>query len=443
MRTKLVRTVVVSALACFAFSACDDNPVSQGRDSTAALAVNPTFALIDAADSTRISAVGLNRYADRTYATVTGTACDAKIQVAPDSGQTAGGVVVPSAGRVPIEPPDRWLVVGQTLGETCIDFSGGGQTARATVFVVPSTMEATIQPIVASGASATATVAFFDKAGNAVTGMDATDLSFSVANSAVASVDETGTVTGKAPGTTDLIVELGPQWSAPRVATAEFAVDPGVFPGTITPTTANWGDTITISAAAGTFDEDSDITFDDLIPYLVSFDESSEFVVVGPAGMGGSPSLILITGAGENQLAYAATIEVPNPSPVDANEPNNAGGGGGLSLSNLAETTPATLPFEQWISAGGLDLDDVFQITLAAETTIDVVLDWNYTDIDMDVLYYDGAGDLVFDFGCASSAVPETCSYTLAAGTYYIDVNVYDTHGVGEYATLLFKMTAQ
>ncbi|UCF18528.1 MAG: PPC domain-containing protein [Gemmatimonadota bacterium] len=442
MRTKLVRTVVVSALACFAFNACDDNPVSEGRDATTALAVNPSFALVDAADTTRVSAFGVNQYNEKTYTPVTGTACDAKIQVDLDVGQTAGGVV-PTDGRVPVEPPDRWLVVGQTLGETCINFSGGGQTAEATLFVVPSTMEATISSVIGSGASATAVVDFFDKVGDPVTGMDAADLSFSVANSAVADVDETGTVTGKAPGSTDLVVELGSQWAAPRSTSVSFTVTPGAFPGTVAPATANWGDTITISAAAGTFDDDTDVTFDGLTPYLVSFDESSEFVVVGPAGMGGSPSEIVITGAGENQLAYATTIEVPNPDPNDANEPNNAGGGGGLSLGDLGETTPATLPFEEWITTGGLDVDDVFQITLAAAAVIDVVLDWNYTDIDMDVLLYDGAGDLIFDFGCASTAVPETCSFDLAAGTWYIDVNVYDTHGVSEWATTLLKMTPQ
>jgi hypothetical protein len=213
----------------------------------------------------------------------------------------------------------------------------------------------------------------------------------------------------------------------------DFTVEPGTFGGTITPATANWGETITISAAEGTFDSDTEVTFDGLIPYLISFDESSEFVVVGPAGMGGSPSTILITGAGTDQLAFTATIEVPNPDPNDANEPNN----------DFATATPATLPFEEYISQGNLDIADVFQITLAAETTIDFLLDWNYTDVDMDIYVYDSGGSDTGEYGCATGAVPESCSITLAAGTYYIESYVWDMHGVSEWVTLQFTMTPQ
>ena len=427
MSTKSVRTAIIGAIASLAIVACDDNPVSSDREVTVGLAVNPTFAVVDAADTTRVDAFARNKYGDKTRPAVTASACDNKIAVVQDP------------ERVTIEPPDRWIVVGQTLGETCLNFSGSGFADSTVVQVVPSAIETTLASPLGSGSSAQASLTFLDKAAAPVMGMGPSDVVFSVANPSVADVDETGAVIGKSPGTTDLVVTLAPNWNTVRVSSVEFTVEPGPFGGTITPASANWGDTITVSAAAGTFDDDTDLTFDGLLPYVVSFDESSEFVVVGPAGMGGPPSEVLILNAGESQLAFVDTIDVPNPNPADANEPNNAGGGGGGTLPDLNEVTPATLPFAQWISVGSTDLDDVFQITLAAQTTINFGMDWNYTDADFDILFYDGTGSLISDFGCASGDAPEACSVTFGAGTYYIDVNVWDDGGFA-WSTVLLTM---
>lgn len=423
-----VRTGVVALIACLAVVACDDNPVSEGRGDATSLTVNPDFAVVNAADTTRISAFARDRYGDLTYGQVTFTACDAWL------------VLVPDETRVEAEPSDRTKVVSGTLGESCATATAGGLERTTTVQVVPRTMGTTIQSVIGSGQSATATVEFFDQNGDPVTGFDTSDLVFSVSNPSVATVDETGTVTGAAPGSASLDVQLDPKWNAIRTSSASFAVDPGAFPGTVTPSTVpGWGDTITVSAAAGTFDDDTEITFDGLLPYVVSFDESSEFVVVGPAGMGSSPSEMLITNAGPDQLAYTATVEVTDPNPNDADEPNNGGGGGGGSLPNTSESVAVTLPFEQWRSVGNLDLDDVLQITLVAAATVQFDVDWNFTDADVDVLIYDGAGSLTSNFGCATGDVPESCTADLGPGTFYVDINMYDAGG-HDWVTTLVKI---
>jgi hypothetical protein len=407
--------------------ACDDNPVSSDRDNSVALSLNPSHAIVDAADTTRVDVNSRNQYGAPTREAVTFTACDAKIAVEPD----------PTV--VDVEHPNRTLVIAGTLGSTCVVATAAGLTDTATVSVVPASIDIGLVSMIGSGASAASTLTFLDKAGNEATGMDESDVVYTVADPAIADVDATGTVTGKAPGDTELTAELADMWGAVRISSAEFSVAPATWTGTITPASANWGDTITVTAPAGmTFDFDARVEFDGLTPFPIS-SSGTEFVVVGPAGMGSSPSEVTILDVGPNQLAFADTIDVPDPDPADANEPNNGGGGGGGSLSDLGETTPATLPFEEYITLGTGDLDDVFQITLAAQTAITFVADWNFTDTDLDVLIYDSAGDLVSEFGCASAAVPETCTITFDPGTYYVDVNNYDPHDI-EWATVLLTM---
>jgi hypothetical protein len=423
--TYWVRTGVVGLVACLAVGACDDNPVGEGRGDARGLSVNPDFAVVNAADSTRIEAVSRDRYRDLTYGQVSFTACDAIITLVPDTAHPTG--------RVDIEAPERIIIFGETLGESCVIASGpGGLSDTATVQVVPRLMEVTLQSVIGSGESATAVVEYFDEDGNPVTGLDASDLSFSVSDGSVADVDANGTVTGKAPGDAELTVALSSQWSATRSDDAAFTVEPGPFGGTVVPATvASWGETITITAAPETFDDDTEVTFDGLPPYVVSFDSTSEFVVVGPVGMGGSPSELLILDAGESQLAFVTTVEVTDPDPMDANEPNN----------DLPEATPRTLPVDEWVSVDeDLDRSDYFILNLAAETTINFNVDWNYPDADVDVYIYDSGGADTGLYGCATGDVPEACTHTLGAGTWYIEIYVWDGHGHG-WLTTWFKMS--
>lgn len=423
MSTNWVRTGFVSLIACLAVGACDDNPVNQGRGDATSLAVNPDFAVVNAADTTRVYVVALDRYGELTYGQVQYTACDNKITLAPDTNKIQG--------RVPIEAPERTIVVGNTLGESCVIATGpSGLADTATVQVVPAEVEASLPAVIGSGATVATGLEILDKAGNPVTGFTTADLVFSVSDGSVADVDADGNITGKAPGDATLDVTLASKWNATRTASADFTVEPGTFDGTVAPATGNWGTSFTVSAGAEAFDDDSHVEFDGLTPYVISQD-ASDIVVIGPAGMGGSPSAVTVLDVGPNQLAYATSVEVPDSDPMDGNEPNN----------DFPEATPRTLPVDEWVSVHeASDRSDYFVLDLAAETTINFWMDWNYDDADLDIYIYDSGGSDTGLYGCATGAVPEVCSHTLGAGTWYVEIYVWDAGG-HDWLTTWFKMS--
>jgi hypothetical protein len=114
----------LGAIVILAAAACDDNPLSEGRDDTARFRLNPSVANVAVGDSTFVTAVAVNDFNEPTGESVQASACDAKISVAPDPQRSA------------YEPPERFVVKGVTAGESCVNVSGGGQTASVTVTVV-------------------------------------------------------------------------------------------------------------------------------------------------------------------------------------------------------------------------------------------------------------------------------------------------------------------
>jgi hypothetical protein len=115
---------VLGALAIVAIAACDDNPLEEGRDTTARFRLNPSVATVAVGDSTQVTAIAVNDYDEPTGQAVTATACDGKVSVAPHPGRSG------------YEPPERFVVRGVTAGESCVNVSGGGQTATVTINVV-------------------------------------------------------------------------------------------------------------------------------------------------------------------------------------------------------------------------------------------------------------------------------------------------------------------
>lgn len=320
---------------------------------------------------------------------------------------------------------------------TDVVFTAASLEATLTVISLPASLAITpIADTVLSG----------DSAVISVDGVDANGMNFGPVPFEITDIsDETiveatpsgAAVTAKAPGVT-IVTVTGP--GGELTATSRFTVVPAPFQGAFTPTSGAWGDTVTITAAPGpAFDSDTDVSFDGFAPYPIS-SSASEIVVIAPAGI--TVAEMVLVGVGPDQLAFVDTLVVTDPNPMDGNEPNNGGGGGDVVLSEPDSSTIAILPFDQIISLGLDDRDDVFQVVFAVETTVDFVLDWAHTDTDLDLLFYDGNGSLIFDFGCASAAVPESCSATFAPGTYHMDVNAFDMHG-HEWATARFTMTAQ
>jgi hypothetical protein len=115
---------MLGLVAMSAVAACDDNPLSEDRDVVDRLQLNPSFANVQVGAFTVVSAIAVNKHGEPTGDAVTGTACDAKINVQPDGTRTE------------FELPERFQVRGQTAGESCVNVSSGGKTATITINVV-------------------------------------------------------------------------------------------------------------------------------------------------------------------------------------------------------------------------------------------------------------------------------------------------------------------
>jgi hypothetical protein len=114
----------LGAVVILAAAACDDNPLSEGRDETARFRLNPSFANVAVGDSTFVTAIAVNEYNEPTGESVQASACDGKISVANDP------------RRSEYEPPERFVIKGVTAGESCVNVTGGGQSASVTITVV-------------------------------------------------------------------------------------------------------------------------------------------------------------------------------------------------------------------------------------------------------------------------------------------------------------------
>lgn len=125
MLKKIGLLAVVGLFGLSPLTACDDNPLSEGRDEVDRLVLNPSFANVQVGGFTLVSAIAVNRHGEPTGDAVTGTACDGKINVQPDGNRTE------------FELPERFQVRGQTAGESCVNVSSGGKTATITINVVP------------------------------------------------------------------------------------------------------------------------------------------------------------------------------------------------------------------------------------------------------------------------------------------------------------------
>ena len=174
--------------------ACDDNPVDEGRDDSVLLSLNPSFVVVDAADTSRVNANAENRYGDPTLAGITFSACDSKISVEPDP------------TLEPIEPPDRAIVIGVTLGSSCVVVNSGGQTDTAEVEVVAAGVEVTSAPdTLRAGQTGEVVVRTIDKAGSPVGPFARTDATYTSSNdSSVALTDDMGSISTATAGFSEI-----------------------------------------------------------------------------------------------------------------------------------------------------------------------------------------------------------------------------------------------
>jgi hypothetical protein len=137
-----------------------------------------------------------------------------------------------------------------------------------------------------------------------------------------------------------------------------------------------------------------------------------------PFGTPAGPAVVALSNVGANQLSLTTSIDVTALVENEASEPNNTLGGAQV----------LTLPLEVVGTVSGADFLDVYSVTFAAATTIDMLLEWDDDtngDLDLHVIW-DGAFSACTNL-VATGAVPEHATCAIPAGkTVFFRVHDYE-----------------
>lgn len=413
MRVGLVRNVALGmvALVGLGLAGCDDNPTDFDSDETVRIFTNPTVLTLPAGVTALLSSRTENAGNEPTWEEISAS-------VDGSCGSGAISVDVADSYEPTLQPPGQFDVTGgTTLGETCIQLSGGGESATVEVRVVGDSLEITGAPadgelVVFETVQLSANLLGDD--GSVVGPFDPnTDLAWSSDDEAVASVDGTGLVTGEGAGTATITAtwtEFGASVSASTTITV-------VVPApTLTSTdvaSAEIGEVVTITGTS-------------LIPgaHVIFVDEVEVPALLEPTIVDATTATFRMPGGATGSVAVTVGV---------AGEASNA-----LAVDRLDSTEPAnndpltgpivSFPLELYGFVDGTDLDDFYRFTLVAPATLDLFLEWEGGSGDLDLLIDDGLGGNSFPCGfpTATAAVPEAGQCALGAGTYVLWVNSYD-----------------
>lgn len=518
MRVGLVRNVALGmvALVGLGLAGCDDNPTDFETDETVRIFANPTVMTVPAGVTTLLRSRTENAGNEPTWEEINAT-------VDGSCGSGAISVDVAASFEPAIEPPGQFDVTGgTTLGETCIQLSGGGASATVEVTVVGDSLGITGAPEVLNlNSSVDLGAVLLSADGTAVSPFnEATDVVWTTDNDEVMTVDADGLVTAVGIGAATItatwsdfgvtisssvaittnqpeleIVEAGtedpPADSLLIFTTVDLdanlinPTDPPADFGPFDQTDVTWSssdpDIMSVDPATGevtaegagtatitvewnendavfaTIDLSTDIpapaitstdvatadaldvvtiTGTDFIPGAhtvlidgASIDEFYAPTVVDPTtatfmmpgGAAGDVEVSVgIVGIESNALTVSRTCGASDAS--CASEPDNDEAAGAPDLGAL----PAS--FAGYVD--GADPNDLLELTLGAETTFEITLNWDGGSGDMDVVFTTtGATDFSeaeCGFVTATGSVPENGECTLAAGTYFVWVGTYD-----------------
>ena len=258
-----------------------------------------------------------------------------------------------------------------------------------------------------------------------------TDVEWTTGDDDILTVDANGLVTAIAPGGTSITATWIPSQGDgnPVEAQVSFTVNvPAPTLTSVTPGTADFGELITITGSgfhpameividgdAVGGDSDSDRLYE---PTIVNSTTATFFMPFGDSG----PIEVQVGAPGQRSDVVEIEREIVAST---ATEPEN----------DSRSTAPlVTFPLDMWGTVDGIDVNDRFLFTLAAETTVDVSLDWAGPSGDLDLLWVDSPPTAfqACTFDTATGAHPETATCTFPAGSYTLEVNSYD-HEIGYY----------
>lgn len=432
MRVGFVRNVGLAALglAVVALAACNDDPLSFDNDATTGLFVNPSVMVVPAGRVSKLESRATNQGAEPTFAEVLVN----DTQLAEGETVNAGCVTVgldPDATN--LTPPGLFVVTGLNgLGSCSFTLSAGGVSETVDVTVVADAIEFVNPPAALNFESTVqleARLISFD--GETVTPFSATDATWSTDDPAVATVDETGLVTGVGAGTATIEV----CWSGTAATgTADLGVERcaetaiEVVVGTpdltsLSPSSGGFQDVVTINGTG--FVSVHQLYLDGFdYSYLIESQTPTAITFQWPnLGNGDHTVEVGIPGSPSNSLTFTQS------SDAEAHEPANDDPG----------TTTSTLT-ASGVYVGGFgtgEFDDWIEVTIPEDGTYDFVLYWN-TGQDLDLILFD---DTLTDFCFSFYSNPEAdcVGQELTAGTYYALVEDFSA-SIGDVQTSSYAL---
>jgi hypothetical protein len=394
------RTVLTLGLALGA-AACDDNPTSEGRDQGEFMYVNPVNATVEAGDTTVVIATVMNQYGTPTNEAVTAEPCDGKVTAVADP------------RRSDFESPETFLVMGHTLGFSCVVVRGGGLVDTATVRVVPADLLLVGDTVLQSGTLTPTTLSFLDITGQPVTGFGLQSVTLSTLDDVIAVVDPDGNITPRAPGTTGVVVTLNDTWGVVRADTLMIRVFAPEFGGTVVQSAGRGGQILTFTEDAIAFDENTKVQLVGHPDSVVYLDVSGNTVIAAiPFGTPAGTELeyaVINMGPGEASAVgtfttTAASVEtwVGNDDPATA------------PVVNVGEAFVGTLEEPR-------GSEDFYAVTVTEAGTYRLQVDWD-DDSDIDVYVWNDDDTYI---ARETGDNPEVGTAELQPGTYYIDLYMW------------------
>ena len=238
----------------------------------------------------------------------------------------------------------------------------------------------------------------YDKDGNLVTPEEVLRLRVAVTGLSAASTSFTISADG-----VDLVVPV--------------RVLPASFNPTFEPAVADFGDTVLVTAPAGyTFSDNLIVSSEGVRDaYVVSVAPDGLTALVIPApGTDGPLTLdgVFIDFAPGARLTLPTDGALTRPlldDPLTAPEVTIPGVGESVTIFDVPGSSP-----------------QFYKFVLGTATTLKTTIDWADADADIDVAWYDGAGNFLGYFGAGTAAHPEVSTHAFAAGTYVIGPEIYD-----------------
>lgn len=388
-----------------AVSACDDNPLAENRDEAEYFRLSVSNAVVEVDGTVGVVANVLNRYGAALVVNVTASECDAGVSVEVDT------------VRSEYEYPERFLITGNSVGESCVVVSGGGITDTIAVRVVPAAVDLAFtapgDTLLESGDMVDLSVGYLSASGGTAPGVTLDSrTTFTVVTPAVGSIDDQGTFIAREPGTT----WVRATWTDMGVArrdSVQITVIPAPFTGGATQIAFGGGQAIEFTAGGIPFDENTRVEFPNMSAgtFVHALPNTTTVRAMLPFGTpAGTEIDFFILNAGPNDATVEGSFTTTAAAPVT--DP---------FLNNSSSTARAMDVGEDMFGmiAGVRGTEEWFVVQVAEAGTYRVEFTWD-DDLDKDVYVLDSGFGTLLALEHGASTNPEAETIELEPGTYYL-----------------------